>query len=65
MTITRLHNGSYYISDIIEGHLIEQVYYFYTKKEAIKKFRQYRKQLKKWLLNMNIIIFVIVKYVNY
>ena len=46
MTITRLYNGSYYISDIIKGHLIEQVYYFYTKKEAIKKFRQYRKQLK-------------------
>nr|BAR16039.1 hypothetical protein [uncultured Mediterranean phage uvMED] len=46
MIITRQHNGSYLISDIVKGYWINQVYYFYTKKEAIKQFRQYRKQLK-------------------
>jgi hypothetical protein len=46
MIITRQQNGSYLISDIVKGYWINQVYYFYTKKEAIKQFRQYRKQLK-------------------
>ena len=47
MIITKQQNGSYLITDIVKGYWIKQVYYFYTKKEAIKLFRQYRKELKK------------------
>jgi len=46
MIITKQLNGSYLITDIVKGYWIKQVYYFYTKKEAIKLFRQYRKKLK-------------------
>ncbi len=46
MIVTKQLNGSYLISDIVNGYWIKQVYYFYTKKEAMKLFRQYRKQLK-------------------
>ena len=45
MTIEKLHNGSYQISDIINDYLVEQVYYYYTKREAIKEFKQYTKEL--------------------
>tara|TARA_R100000315_G_C5174536_1_gene100905 strand:+ start:369 stop:521 length:153 start_codon:yes stop_codon:yes gene_type:complete len=46
MTIEKQQNGSLLISDIVNNQYIKQVYYFYTKKDAIKLFRQYRKQLK-------------------
>ena len=32
------------ISDIVNGYWIHQQYYFYTKKEAIKLFRKFRKE---------------------
>ena len=44
MIIERQRNGSYLISDIIKGYREKQVYYFYTKKEAIKLFRKFRKK---------------------
>ena len=44
MKIEKQYNGSYLISDIVKGYRIKQVYYFYTKQEAIKHFRQYRKE---------------------
>ena len=47
MLIDRNSEGGWRISDDINGYLTTKVYYFYTKKEAIKLFRQYRKQLIK------------------
>jgi hypothetical protein len=46
MTIERQHNGSLLISDIVNGYYVKKVYYFYSKKEAIKLFREYRKKEK-------------------
>ena len=46
MIIERQGNGSLLISDIVDGYWIKQVYYFYSKKEAIKLFREYRKKEK-------------------
>ena len=46
MIIERQSNGSLLISDIVNGYWIKQVYYFYSKKEAIKLFREYRKKEK-------------------
>ena len=44
MTVERQHNGSLLISDIVNGYYVKKVYYFYSKKEAIKLFREYIKQ---------------------
>ena len=44
MTIERQQNGSLLISDIVNNQYIKQVYYFYTKKDAIKLFRKFRKE---------------------
>ena len=46
MIIEKQGNGSLLISDIVNGYWIKQVYYFYSKKEAIKLFREYRKKEK-------------------
>jgi hypothetical protein len=46
MTIERQHNGSLLISDIVNGYYVKKVYYFYSKKEAMKLFREYIKQEK-------------------
>ena len=46
MIIEKQGNGSLLISDIVNGYWIKQVYYFYSKKEAIKLFREYRKEVK-------------------
>ncbi len=46
MIVERQSNGSLLISDIVDGYWIKQVYYFYSKKEAIKLFREYRKKEK-------------------
>ena len=32
-------NGSYVVSDIIDGHLVTRTYYGYTKKECRRMFR--------------------------
>lgn len=40
MTVIRNRNGSYAISDIVKGYLVTRQYYGYTKREAIKLFRQ-------------------------
>ena len=39
-------NGSFIISDIINGYLFKKVYYFYTKKQAIKLFKKQLKEIK-------------------
>ena len=38
-------NGSLIISDIKNGYLFKKVYYFYTKKQAVKMFKQELKQI--------------------
>ena len=40
MTITKNNNGSWCVSKIIDGYLINRVYFFYTKKEALQLFKQ-------------------------
>jgi hypothetical protein len=40
MTIDKLHNKSMTISDIIDGHLVTHVYYGYTKRQAIRLFKE-------------------------
>lgn len=39
MTITKT-NGGYTINDIIADQYVEQQYLYYTKREAIKKFKE-------------------------
>lgn len=39
MTIEKQHNGSLLITDIVNGQYIKQVYYGYTKKEAMADFK--------------------------
>ena len=46
MTIEKLYNGSYRISDIISDHLVEQVYYYYSRRDAIAEFKRHKKELK-------------------
>ena len=50
MIIERQHNGSLLISDIVNGYWIKQVYYFYSKKEAIKLFKNLKKDMRLQLL---------------
>ena len=38
-------NGSIIITDIINGYLFKKVYYFYTKAQAVKMFKQELKQI--------------------
>ena len=44
MIIDKNNEGAWRISDIIKGYWYTKVYYFYTKKEAIKMFRKFRKE---------------------
>ena len=46
MIIDKNREGAWRISETINGYLKTQVYYFYTKKDAIKLFRKYRKGVK-------------------
>lgn len=39
MSIVRLHNGAWQVSDIIGGYRVERTYYGYTKREAQRAFR--------------------------
>ena len=46
MIIDKNNEGAWRISETINGYLKTQVYYFYTKKDAIKLFRKYRRGIK-------------------
>ena len=46
MVIDKNNEGAWRISETINGYLKTQVYYFYTKKDAIKLFRKYRRGIK-------------------
>ena len=52
MTIERQQNGSLLISDIVNNQYTKQVYYFYTKKDAIKLFRKFRKETTQWKIQL-------------
>ena len=43
MTIERNYEGAWVISDIIGGYRVARSYYGYTKREAIRLFREYTK----------------------
>jgi hypothetical protein len=45
MIVERQDNGSLLISDMIEGYWLKEVYYFYSKKEAIKLFKNLKKEM--------------------
>jgi len=47
MIIDKNNEGAWRVSDIINGYWETKVYYFYSKKEAVKLFRQHKKQLTK------------------
>jgi hypothetical protein len=47
MIIDKNSDGAWRICETINGYFETKVYYFYTKKEAIKLFREYRRKLKK------------------
>ena len=61
MTIDKNLEGAWRICENINGYLETQVYYFYTKKDAIKKFKEYKKNLinqQKGNINMNSFIYI-------
>lgn len=43
MTIEKINNGVYKITDIVNGYLVTKKYFYYTKKECIKMFNQFIK----------------------
>ena len=50
MIVERQGNGSLLISDTVGNDWIKQVYYFYSKKEAIKLFKNLKKDMQLQLL---------------
>jgi len=55
MIVETQSNGSILISDIVDGYWIKKVYYFYSKKEAIKLFREHKKEMQPEKTNRKII----------
>lgn len=41
MTVYKDHKGAWCISAIVNGHLVQRQYFFYTKREAIRLFKEY------------------------
>ena len=46
MSIDRNSEGAWRISEIINGYLITKTYYSYTKREAIRQFREHKRELE-------------------
>ena len=46
MNIDKNREGAWRICDIVNGYLETRVYYFYTKREAIQKFKEEIKELR-------------------
>lgn len=40
MLIERGRHGQWVVSDIIDGHLVSHQYYGYTKREAVREFKE-------------------------
>ena len=45
MIIEKNMEGAWLVSETIDGYLETKAYYFYTKKQAVKLFKKYKKQL--------------------
>lgn len=45
MITEKNNHGALVISDIVGGYRVERVYYLYTKREAMRLFREYVKGL--------------------
>jgi hypothetical protein len=56
MIVERQGNGSLLISDIVNGYYVKKVYYFYSKKEAIKLFREHKEEMQPERVNRKITI---------
>lgn len=41
MIIEKNSEGAWVISETVRGYLVTQRYYFYTKREAVRLFREY------------------------
>jgi hypothetical protein len=46
MIIEKNYSGAWVVSDIVGGYWVTRQYYFYTKREAMKLFREYVKGLR-------------------
>ena len=46
MVIDKNNEGAWRISETINGYLKTKIYYFYNKKDAIKLFKKYKKEVK-------------------
>ena len=51
MIIDKNREGAWRITDIVNDYWETRVYYFYTKREAMQKFKQEMKELKKEAAN--------------
>lgn len=41
MTVTKqAHSGAYVVSDLVDGYLVTRTYYGFTKREAVRMFRE-------------------------
>lgn len=40
MTITKQKYGEWLVQDVVNGYLVSRQYYGYTKREAIREFKQ-------------------------
>lgn len=46
MLCTKLTDGTYLVSDMIQGQYIKRLYQGYNKAQALKLFRAYKKQIE-------------------
>jgi hypothetical protein len=45
MSVNRVwHSGAWIVSDIVGGYLVSRTYYGYTKREAVRLFREERRR---------------------
>lgn len=43
--VTRNFNGSLNVSDIVKGYFVTRTYYGYTRRQAVRMFKQYVKSV--------------------
>jgi len=46
MTMEKLHNGAWRVSDIVGGYRVERVFFGYTKRQALALFAEYVAELE-------------------
>jgi hypothetical protein len=40
MTAAKLHNGAWYVADIVNGYLTSRTFYGYSKRDALRAFKR-------------------------